>query len=106
MFIQRAVKSPCGITPYIDQILPCLKLSITSIIPSFYCVDKKLLMFERNHQHETQGDDTLTDQHAGRLPGTKVGNLWEGMRTHAEDVCQAGKDRKDITGGDQARTNI
>ena len=58
-------------------------------------------MFERNHHHKPQGDDALTDQHAGRLPGTEVWDLREGVRAHAEDVRETGEDGKNVPGGDQ-----
>lgn len=36
-------------------------------------------MLERNHHQKSQCDDTLSDQHSGRLPGANVGDLREGI---------------------------
>ena len=65
-----------------------------------------LFLPKRNHHQKSQRDDALTDQHARRLPGSKVGNLGEGVRAHADDVCQPGKDGEDQAGGDQAAADV
>lgn len=63
-------------------------------------------MFERNHHQKSQRNDSLTDQDAGRLPGTEVWNLREGMRAHADDICQPGKDREDKARANQTAANV
>lgn len=63
-------------------------------------------MLERNHHQKSQCDDALADQDPGRLPGTEVWNLREGMRAHADDICQPGKDREDKARANQTAANV
>ena len=63
-------------------------------------------MPERDHEQEPQDNDALTDQHAGRLPGTEVGDLRKGVGAHAENIRETGEDRKHVTGRNQPRANV
>ena len=63
-------------------------------------------MPEWNHHQKTQSNDTLTDQHACSLPRTKVGNLREGMRPHAKDVRQPGKNGEDKPSCNEAAAHV
>lgn len=63
-------------------------------------------MSEWDHHQKPQCDDPLPDQHASRLPGTEVGNPGKWMRAQAENIRQPGKDRKDVTSGDQPRADV
>lgn len=63
-------------------------------------------MLERNHHQKSQRDDTLSDQHAGRLPSAEVGNLREGVRPHADDIGKTCKDREDEARADQTAADV
>ena len=68
--------------------------------------EKWIAGIRKHHQH-ADGDESFSDLDSASLPFTKIRNeLGVRVTAQAENICQTGKYRDDITGADNAHADL